>query len=65
MTQVKLIGLALGLWLGFVWMAWSFSDMVLVALAGLVGYGVGALVAGDVDVERFIGPLTGRASRGR
>jgi Small integral membrane protein (DUF2273) len=55
-TSPKLIGLALGLWLGFVWVIWDFSDMVLVALVGLVGYLIGRLVAGDLD----LGPLAGR-----
>ena len=56
MTSPKLIGLALGLWLGFVWVVWDFSDMILVALVGLVGYLIGRLVAGDLD----LGPLAGR-----
>jgi Small integral membrane protein (DUF2273) len=55
-TSPKLIGLALGLWLGFVWVVWDFSDMILVALVGLVGYLIGRLVAGDLD----LGPLAGR-----
>lgn len=63
--NIKIVALTVGLWLGFVWMAWSFGDMVLVALAGIVGWAVGSLITGDLDLERFTGPIAGRAGRSR
>ena len=56
MSRPALIGLALGLWLGFIWVIWDFGDMVLVALVGLVGYFIGRLLAGDLD----LGPVAAR-----
>lgn len=49
MTREKIVGLALGLVLGFVWVVWSFEDMFLVALAGLAGYLLAGFFAGQVD----------------
>jgi xanthosine utilization system XapX-like protein len=51
MSRTALIGLAVGLWLGFIWVVWDFGDMVLVALLGLVGYVVGRLLSGDLDLS--------------
>lgn len=50
MVSEKLIGLLVGLFLGYVWVIWSFGDAVLVALVGLVGYVVGAVVSGNLDL---------------
>ena len=49
--QPKLIGLLTGLWLGFIWVIWSFGDMVLVALVGVLGYLAGRLVSGELDLN--------------
>jgi hypothetical protein len=56
----KLIGLAVGLFLGFVWVIWSFGDMVLVALVGLVGYVIGAVVSGHLDLPAALQRLAAR-----
>lgn len=60
MASEKLIGLAVGLFLGFVWVIWSFGDMVLVALVGLVGYLVGAVMTGQLDLSAAIDRLSRR-----
>ena len=48
--QPKLIGLVAGLWLGFIWVIWSFGDMVLVGLLGVLGYLIGQAISGELDV---------------
>jgi len=45
------VGLGVGLWLGFIWVVWGFGDMVLVALAGAVGYVVAKVLSGDIDLQ--------------
>jgi hypothetical protein len=56
----KLVGLIVGLWLGFIWVIWDFGDMVLVALIGLVGYLVGRVVTGELDVQGHLQRLSDR-----
>jgi hypothetical protein len=53
MSRTALVSLAVGLWLGFIWVIWDFGDMVLVALVGLAGFLLGRLLAGEIDVGRF------------
>jgi hypothetical protein len=60
MVSEKVIGLLVGLFLGFVWVIWSFGDMVLVALVGVVGYLVGAIVSGQLDLGAFLARLGAR-----
>ena len=50
----KLAGLIVGLVFGIVWVQDTFADAVLVAVAGLVGYYVGAVLSGEVDVADFL-----------
>jgi hypothetical protein len=59
--NAKVLGAALGLWLGFIWVIFSFGDMVLVALVGLVGYLIGRFLMGQLD----LGALWTRAQRGQ
>lgn len=47
----KLVGLIVGLWLGFIWVVFDFGDMVLVALVGIVGYVIGKVVTGEFDLS--------------
>jgi hypothetical protein len=60
MISEKVIGLLVGLFLGFVWVIWSFGDMVLVALVGLVGYLVGAVISGQLDLGAALARLGAR-----
>ena len=60
MVSEKVIGLLVGLFLGFVWVIWSFGDMVLVALVGLIGYLVGAVVSGQLDLAATLARLGSR-----
>lgn len=45
-----LVGLALGAALAF----GSFGDMLIVALFGAIGFGIAKVVAGEVDLTRYI-----------
>jgi hypothetical protein len=56
----NVVGLAVGLWLGFIWVVWGFGDMVLVALAGAVGYVVAKVLSGDIDLQTSLRRLSER-----
>jgi hypothetical protein len=56
----NVIGLAVGLWLGFIWVVWGFGDMVLVGLAGAIGYVVAKVVSGDIDLQAALRRLSER-----
>jgi xanthosine utilization system XapX-like protein len=43
-------GLIVGLVFGVIWVRDGFADAVLVAVVGLVGYYVGAVLSGDIDL---------------
>lgn len=47
-------GLIVGLVFGVIWVRDSFADAVLVALVGLIGYYVGAVLSGDIDLVEFL-----------
>lgn len=49
LDRLKLIGIAIGLWLGFVWVVWGFGEALLVGLAGLVGYVVVLAITGELQ----------------
>lgn len=49
LDRLKLIGIAIGLWLGFVWVVWGFGEALLVGLAGLVGYVVVMAITGELQ----------------
>lgn len=51
MVQSHLVGLAAGLWLGFLWVIWGFGDMVLVALVGVVGYLIARALSGQLNLD--------------
>ncbi|GAC1643587.1 MAG: hypothetical protein NVS4B2_33280 [Chloroflexota bacterium] len=55
----RFVGLIVGLVFGVIWVQDSFADAVLVAVVGLIGYFVGAVLSGDIDV----GELLARFSR--
>jgi hypothetical protein len=43
-----------GLILGFAFVVTDFGDMLIVALFGLIGYGIAKVLVGDVDVAELI-----------
>jgi len=47
-------GLIVGLVFGVIWVQGSFADAVLVAVVGLIGYYVGAVLSGDIDVMEIL-----------
>ncbi len=47
-------GLIVGLVFGVIWVRGSFADAVLVAVVGLIGYYVGAVLSGDIDVMEIL-----------
>lgn len=55
-----LIGVLVGLALGFAVAFGSFGDMLIVALFGALGFGVAKVSQGDVDVVSY---LSGRRNR--
>ncbi len=50
----KYIGLIVGLVFGGVWIFGSFAEAVLVLVTGLVGYYVGGILSGEVDILRLL-----------
>ena len=62
MVTAHLIGLATGLWLGFVWVIWGFGDMVLVALVGIVGYLIARVLTGQLSIDEVAGRMGIRRS---
>lgn len=58
--RTTVVGLFVGLILGLALVLQGFGDMLIVALFGGVGYVVGKVLMGEVDLSRYIGP---RASR--
>lgn len=60
MQARNVVGLGVGLWLGFIWVVWGFGDTVLVALAGAVGYVVAKVLSGDVDLQTSLRRLSER-----
>jgi len=55
--QATLIGLILGIAVVF----GSFGDMLVVALFGLIGFGIAKVLDGDVDLQALLS--RGRSSR--
>ena len=46
----RLAGLIVGLVFGVIWVWNSFADAVLVVVVGMIGYNVGAVVTGEIDL---------------
>ncbi len=49
-----LVGLLVGLALGFALVFGSFGDMLVVALLGAVGFVVGKVLDGDLDLSSYV-----------
>lgn len=46
----KYMGLIVGLVFGGVWIFGSFAEAVLILVTGLIGFYIGAILTGDVDI---------------
>jgi len=49
-----LTGLIVGLVFGVIWVRDSFADAVLVLVVGVVGYYVGAVLSGEIDMVEIL-----------
>jgi uncharacterized membrane protein YeaQ/YmgE (transglycosylase-associated protein family) len=57
-----MIGLISGLILGLAWISGGFEGLVVTAALGIIGLVVGKVVAGDVDLNQYLGGSS-RSSR--
>ena len=57
-----MIGLFSGLLLGLAWAAGGFEGLVITAALGIIGFVVGKVIAGDVDLNQYFGGSS-RSSR--
>ncbi|MGD0997163.1 MAG: hypothetical protein ABR941_02420 [Thermoleophilia bacterium] len=55
--SLRYIGLAVGLAVGVVWMALGLEKLVVVCAIGALGYLIGGVLAGEIDVQRSIDSL--------
>jgi uncharacterized membrane protein len=55
--NAKFKGLIVGLVVGVLWMWLGFGEMLFVAIAAAVGYVIGGMLGGELDVQRFIDGL--------
>lgn len=55
-------GLFVGLILGLTFVTQGFGDTLIVAFLGVIGYVIGKVVAGQIDLSPY---LSGRAGRSR
>jgi xanthosine utilization system XapX-like protein len=51
-------GLIVGLVFGVIWVRDGFADAVLVAVVGLIGYYVGAVLSGEIDLVEMLARRT-------
>jgi uncharacterized membrane protein len=56
-VSLRYIGLAVGLVVGVVWMALGLEKLVVVGAIGALGYLIGGVLAGEIDVQRSIDNL--------
>ena len=50
-----LVGLFCGLLLGVAWAAGGFEGLVVTAALGIIGFVVGKVIAGEVDLNQYFG----------
>ena len=55
--SLRFIGLAVGLVVGVVWMALGLEKLIVVGAIGALGYLIGGVLAGEIDVQRAIDNL--------
>lgn len=63
MIRASQMGLMVGLTLGIVAVFGSFASMLVVALAGLVGWVVGRVLQGELDLSEYVTGSRFRRSR--
>jgi uncharacterized membrane protein len=56
-VSLRYIGLAVGLVVGVVWMALGLEKLIVVGVIGALGYLVGGVLAGEIDVQRSLDNL--------
>jgi len=56
-VSLRYIGLAVGLVVGVVWMALGLEKLVVVCAIGALGYLIGGVLAGEIDIQRSIDNL--------
>ena len=56
------IGLFCGLFLGLAWTTGGFGGLVITAALGIIGFVVGKVIAGEVDLNQYLGG-SNRSSR--
>ena len=52
--SLRYIGLAVGLVVGMVWMALGLEKLIVVCVIGALGYVIGGVLTGEIDVQRTI-----------
>lgn len=60
---LTIVGLFTGLLLGLAWVIGGFDAFVGTALLGAVGFVVGKVVSGQLDLTRYLGGGSSRAPR--
>ena len=55
--SLRYIGLAIGLVVGVVWVALGLEKLIVVLVIGAVGYLIGGVLAGEIDVQRYLDSL--------
>lgn len=58
--RIKYIGLIVGLIVGIVWMWLGLPKLAVVLVCGVIGYVIGRILEGELDVQRFIDDLRRR-----
>jgi uncharacterized membrane protein YeaQ/YmgE (transglycosylase-associated protein family) len=53
--HTTVIGLFCGLLLGLAWTTGGFEGLVVTAALGIIGFVVGKVIAGDVDLDQYLG----------
>jgi len=53
-VKPRYIGLIVGLALGFILLTIGLWKAIAIALIGLVGYVVGGILGGEIDLQRYI-----------
>jgi uncharacterized membrane protein len=56
-VSLRYIGLAVGLLVGIVWMALGLEKLIVVGAIGALGYLIGGVLAGEIDLQRSIDNL--------
>ncbi len=56
-------GLFAGLVLGFAWALTGFDGFVLTAFLGVIGFVVGKVVSGQLDLTQYLGGGSSRSNR--